>query len=152
MILVTDEIAKALESLSLFERDFRRLPDPEAKTLYVELLDTFVDGGDRRWWWEALKQEQTSIQFDDNKGFERIPLLVPDSRESVWFIAEEAQMPFYPIYEATPETITKVLGECYAFEYYIVPKSKEWLLCENHHGYVIGVGNAVKERLVRIAA
>lgn len=152
VMLVADEIDRARTSLSLPEGEFRRLPDPQARVIYSDLLVTFVDGDNRRWWWDAFKQKSTAVQFNDDKGFNRIPSIVPDSKEIVWFIAEDGMNAFYPVYEGTPEAITKVLGECYAFEYYIVPKSKQWLLCENHHGYVIGVGNVIEERLAKAIA
>jgi len=147
MILVTDEISEAINTLSLKESEFSRLPDNEAKALYYELLDTFVDGGERRWWWESFKNESASLEYEDNKGFERLAVIVPNPKEKVWFVAEEDQLPFYPIYEATTETIAKIISECYAFEYYIIPKTKAWLLCENHHNTVIGVGEIIVNKL-----
>lgn len=152
MDLVTEEIENAIRALSLSDKEFRKLPESEAESIYFELLETFVEGGNRRWWWEAFKNESKSINFEDHKGFERITAIVPNSKELVWFIAEEDQLPFYPVYEGTPEAITKVIGECYAFEYYIVQKNKEWLLCENHYNQVIGVGELVEQRLSQFAA
>lgn len=150
--MITDEIENAIKELSLSEGEFRQLPSQEAEPLYRELVNYFVEGGDRRWWWESFLKPSESVQFSDGKGFERITDIVPNKKENVWFVAEEDQLPFYPIYEATPETIQKVIGECYGFEYYIIPKSKEWLLCENHHDYVVGVGELVLSKLVQYAA
>ena len=53
------------------------------------------------------------------------------------FIAEETQLPFYLVYETTPEIVQKIIGECYGFKYYIIPKDKSWLLRENHYNRVI---------------
>lgn len=146
-MLVTEEIQHAIKELSLGDKDIRQVKTEEAKVLYFELLEEFVEGGDRRCWWESFKRESESVQFDDGKGFERIIYIVPDEHEIVWFVTEEDQLPFYPIYESTPKIIQRIIGECYAFEYYIVPKSKEWLLSENHHNYLIGVGKAIIEKL-----
>ena len=93
-----------------------------------------------------------SVHFSDGKGFERITEIIPDKNEKLWFVAEEDQLPFYPIYEATPESIQKVIGECYGFEYYIVPKTKEWLICDNHHNYLVGIGKVVIDKLVKYVA
>jgi hypothetical protein len=70
--------------------------------------------------------------------------LVPNAQEKVWFIVEEDQMPFYPIYDATPAAIAKIIPECYGFEYYLVPKDKNWIFCENHHDRLIAVGEPVE--------
>jgi hypothetical protein len=146
--LITEEINNAIKTLSLSEAEFHQLPNEKAEPLYYELLNTFVEGGNRRWWWESFSKPSKSVQFTNDKGFERISEIVPDKKEKVWFVAEEDQLPFYPIYEATPEIIQKIIGECYGFEYYIIPKSKEWLLCENHHNYLIGIGKAVIYRII----
>lgn len=60
---------------------------------------------------------------------------------------EDDKLPTYPILDATPDEIMKIIGECFAFEYYLVPKSKGWLICENHHGRVIGVGTEVIRKM-----
>jgi hypothetical protein len=49
MELVTDEIENAIRNLNLAESDIFRLPDNQAQTLYFDLLEKFVEGGDRRW-------------------------------------------------------------------------------------------------------
>ena len=69
MELVTDEIENAIQTLNLAENDILRVPDNQAETLYFDLLETFVEGDDRRWWWEAFKGESTSITFPDGNGF-----------------------------------------------------------------------------------
>ena len=147
MELVTAEIENALRKLGVPPESFRLLSDEEGSVLYQELFEEFVTGADRRWWWEAFSKPSSSKNFEDGRGFERIEELVPNPEERVWFVVEEDQLPFFPIYEATPNIIQKVIGECYAFEYYIIPKSKAWLLCENHHNLVIGVGKQISSRL-----
>jgi hypothetical protein len=54
--------------------------------------------------------------------------------------------------EASIEDIRDVIGECFGFEYYVVPKGLEWLLCENHHDILIAVGDAVRGRLIDMAS
>jgi hypothetical protein len=147
MDLVTKEIENALRVLSIPSESFRLLPDDQGAVLYQELLAEFVAGTDRRWWWEAFLKPSSSKTFEDGTGFEKITELVPKPNAMVWFVVEEDQLPFYPIYEATPAAIQQVIGECYGFEYYIIPKSKDWLLCENHHNRMIGVGNQITARL-----
>jgi hypothetical protein len=147
MELVTKGIERALSELAIPSESFRLLPNDEGSVLYKEILAQFVDGDDRRWWWESFSRPSSSRVYEDGKGFERITKLVPNPQDTVWFVVEEDQLPFFPIYEATPDSIQRVIGECYAFEYYIIPKSKDWLLCENHHNRVIGIGKEVTTRL-----
>jgi hypothetical protein len=139
---VIEEIENAIAKLKL-EKDVIRLDDGEVKTVYLDLLATFVEGGDRRWWWESFKLPSRSKGYEDGKGFERLTKMVPDSKEKLWFIAEDVQLPYFPIFEASAEDVVKIIGECFAYEYYLVPKHKRWLLCENHHDNIIGVGDEV---------
>ena len=142
MTEVVTEVENAIESLGL-SKDVIRLPDSETEKIYKELLSTFVEGGDRRWWWESFKMPSKSITFKDDKGFKQIPKYVPDYKEILWFVVEDDHSPYYPIYEASAENASKIIGECFGFEYYLVPKNKKWLLCENHHGRVIGIGDEI---------
>jgi hypothetical protein len=48
------------------------------------------------------------------------------------------------VYESRAEIIGFVVGECFAFEYYIIDKEKEWLLCENHYNLLIGIGEGLR--------
>jgi hypothetical protein len=142
MSQVTDEVDGAIARLGVRER-VRRVSDAEAERVNLDLLDTFVVGGDRRWWWEAFRGPTAARVFDDGSAFRRLVELVPNAMEECWFVVEDDDAPFYPVWEATPADAAHVIGECFAFEYYIVPKDKRWLLCENHHNRVVGVGEEV---------
>jgi hypothetical protein len=151
MSLVTEEIESAVSKLGLEAADIQHLSAEENKRLYGALVERFVNGGDRRWWWESFNEEEASHVFKDGMGFKRIPELVPDANEKLWFVVEEDQLEFYPIYETTAEVVSAVVGECYAFEYYLIPKDTSWLICENHHNRIIGVGNSVIKKLGEVA-
>lgn len=147
---IIDEIKSAIKVLGLEEQNIRPLTDKEAQLVYFDLFRTFVKGADRRWWWEAFKEKTESITFNDNLGFKRIVDIVPNKNESIWFVAEETQRPFYPVYETTPGIVQNIIAECYGFEYYIIPKDKSWLLCENHHNRLIGIGEPIKTNMCKI--
>ena len=147
MELITKEISEALNSLSIPADTFRLLSDVETEKIYKKLLSSFVSGADRKWWWESFSQPEFVLSLTDEKAFKNITSLVPNPEEVVWFVAEEDQLPFYPIYEACSSDIQKVIGECYGFEYYIASKKMDWMLCENHHNNFIGVGDAVIQNM-----
>ena len=99
------------------------------------------------WWWESFKAPSEYIHFVDGFGFEEVPNLVPNPNEVVWFVVEDTQSHCYPIFEATVSDAVKVIGECFAYEYYLIPKNKDWLICETHHNSVVGVGNEITSRI-----
>jgi hypothetical protein len=53
----------------------------------------------------------------------------------------------FPVYATTLAVAQQVIGECYAFEYYLVAKDLGWLLCANHHDLMMGLGG-VHDRLL----
>lgn len=149
MSQVLEEVKKAITLLGL-AKDVSLLKDDGA-SLYNSLVMHFVDGGDRRWWWEAFSYPSESLIYDDCKGFEHLNKFVPDPKEVVWFVVEDDQLPYYPIFEASTENVMKIIGECFAFEYYLVSRDKSWLLCENHHNRIIGVGKQVVSAIQRVS-
>jgi hypothetical protein len=147
---VRDEIQDAIQRLGLADSDIKLLPDEEGSKIYYNALSHFVLSGDRRWWWEDFRFPATTVQVTDQAGFSYIEKIVPNKKEKVWFFAEDDQQPFYPIYEAIPEAVQSVIGECYGFEYYLIAKDFGWLLCENHHDYVIAIGTEVERNLSQL--
>lgn len=149
MDFVTAEIERAIEKLGLPPEAMRRLPTVESEAVYFAALRHFVSSGDRVWWWEDFKEPAVSLVYEAGDAWRHLGDLVPDRNESVWFIAEDDHLPHYPVFETTPKVASSVLGECYAFEYYLIPKNFGWLVCENHHNVLLGIGAEVEWRLRR---
>lgn len=143
---VKDEIRAAIERLGLSSDVFRELPDDEAERIYFSALRRFVPEGEPRWWWVHFSSS-AAVDFPAGDGWRHIPEIVPDANEHVWFIVEDNSLRFYPVYDATPSAICAVIAECYGFEYYIVQRGFQWLLCETHHNRIIGAGEVVEKRL-----
>ncbi|WP_428330653.1 DUF6756 family protein [Mucilaginibacter sp.] len=140
---VKDNFEEAIKTLNLSADIVNRLNNEANQKLYLELLDRFVDGGDRRWWWEAFK---TSFRFPDyDYPAEHLIKIIPDLKKKVWIMIEDDQLPFYPIYEIQTLYIPLLIDECFfEFEYYVIDKDMEWLICVNHHNYLIGVGHQLQ--------
>ena len=137
---VTKEIETALKELNIDSGLFRRLGKEENEQLYKKLLSRFVNSGDRRWWWEDFKLP--SYQFEEHPDkLIQLKELLENVKDNVWFMPEDDENNFYPIYDADPKLIPDILGECSFFEYYIIGKNENWLICENHHDYLIGVNS-----------
>ena len=143
---VKDEIRTAIVKLGLISNVFREISDEEAERIYWRALRQFVPEGEPRWWWEYFAA-CTRVDFPEGDGWRYIAGFVPDPSEQVWFIVEDVSLPFYPVYEAEASVIPEVIGECYGFEYYIVQKEFQWLLCETHHDAMIAVGETVERKL-----
>jgi hypothetical protein len=139
---VTSEVEQAIKTLNLSQEIIYRTERAFNESLYHELLAKFVDGKDRRWWWEVLKDSFGFVKLDYPP--DHLNELIPDLQQNVWFMIEDDRENVYPIYDVKPQYIGKILSECFGFEYYIIDKKQTWLLCENHHKYLIGVGETLK--------
>ena len=89
----------------------------------------------------------------DAQGYRYLTTLLPRG-EVVWFLAEDKDQKktgSYWLYEGKVGAFSAVIAELPAFEYYLIGKDYSWLLCENHHGVLIGVGQLAIERLQSFA-
>ena len=149
---VIHEITKAIATLQLDQNAVRQLSPDESEATYCEALRKFVSSGDRRWWWESFHKPCTSALFKSGDGWRHLPQITPNPDELVWFIAEDSELPYNPVFETSPLIASQIIGECYGFEYYLVSKDYSWLVCENHHNVVFAVGNEVEARLLAATA
>lgn len=138
-----DEFEKAIITLDLGTDTVSKLHDELNRELYFELLSHFVESGDRRWWWEDFKSWFIFKKID--QPHQHLPEIMPDLSKKVWLMLEDDQKTYFPIYDIEPLMISKLLDECFGFEYYVISKDLDWLLCETHHRDLIGVGKKIKE-------
>ncbi len=142
---VNAEISEAKKILGLKDLDISLLDKKTNEKLYYDLLDYFLKSGDRQWWWEDFSKE--CFNFKSNKyHFKQLTSIIPDLDKEVWFMVEDDYEDYYPIYKCNPRIIGDILGECFAFEYYVISKDMNWLICENHHNRLFGIGDLVREK------
>jgi hypothetical protein len=96
--------------------------------------------------------DSVSAQFIDGRGYERLPEIVPPNSGHVWFVAVDNALDSVAIYNGTIESIRRIIGESYGFEYYIVDPKFQWLVLENHHDVVVALGSLVVDRLNKLIA
>jgi hypothetical protein len=150
--MIADEIETVRGTLGLQEEEFRRLPEAEALQIHKESEAQFVKTPGKRWWWDHFRARPARAAFHDQHAYERITQIVPDARARAYLIpaSEAGKNPL--VYACTVQAAQRVLGECYAFEYYLVAANWEWLLCENHHGVLMAIGEPAETRLRALAS
>jgi len=103
------------------------------------------------WWWENLKKDSISLSFPNNDAWKYLQVII-DKNEKVWFVAGDTKRDSAKLwlFEGKIEQIQQIIGQLYHFEYYLVSKKYEWLLAENHHGALIGLGT-IKDELLSLS-
>lgn len=101
-----------------------------------------------RWWWEHLTEPALAIRPND--PVQTLQHVIP-ANEQVWFLAEDwshtkSDGQFW-LYESTIEAICKLVNASRAFEFYVVSKKLSWLICVNHHEYVVASGQQMVSSL-----
>lgn len=104
------------------------------------------------WLWESLRPPVSCLTPAEPVIALRSVL---PARESVWFVAEDADSPAKSIgnfwlYEATTDAVCSLLPELPHFEYYVVSKKCDWLVCENHHGLLIASGEPMSSLVTQL--
>jgi hypothetical protein len=137
-----DDITLALKNRPDIDFEFVRLHQ------YEEILHRFAEhflikgrsSLKHEWLWDGqFRHEVTSSQPQDIiASLEKV--LSPMDR--YWFLVSDdsAKHTTFWVADATGSGIISVLKEMYQFEYYIVDRKMNWLLCENHHGMLIEAG------------
>lgn len=146
------DIEEAVKALNLPPSDFRLVSFHEYEPILMSILDRFTTLGkkglnDHRWS-DSFKEPSCSVYLEDTPGV--LKELIPP-QEDVWFVIEDwkgtkRQGKFW-LYEGKISAIIEVIREMHSFEYYIVSKKFEWLLGEDHHGVLIGVGHSITEKI-----
>jgi hypothetical protein len=147
-----DTLTETAKSLAFDAKRFRLLGPHEYESVLKAVTEQFLNVGtqgiDYYWWWENFKGKTAS--FHASNAYKLLPQLLPRN-QAMWFIAEDGskKKACFWVYEADADAITQVVSASYQFEYYVVSKKRDWLLCENHHEVLVAVGEPMIEVLNR---
>lgn len=140
------EVSKALKNIGCSRDDFGLVNIIHWNGIEKRIAARFLHNGIRdmkyRWWWEHLNEPVISL----------LPYYVPDTilsivpnSEKVYFIFEDNDK--FWIYEGYVHAFHKLVSELYCFEYYVVSKKLNWMVCENHHACLIASGNEMVNKI-----
>ena len=137
-------------------KSFRQLPGQRALKLLDRILGAFTVGGLRNrkamWLWEDFRGPEFSVQgphdLDDL-------LSLGPGETPVWLVVEDRHRAkrgtAFWIFEGTLASTIATLSNSFCIEFYIVGRSFDWLIAENHHEYLIAVGDRAVAALKRLA-
>lgn len=121
------------------------------------MLETFTTlgpgGKDHLWLWEQFKEPSFALRVHPGHDL-LLRLISPEER--VWFITEDwdgaKKDDNFWVFEGEAGAVQAVLEELPLFEYDVVDQNCAWLLCENHHNLLIGVGRPMVDRMKGLAS
>lgn len=149
---LAQDYADAQQRAGVAPGEFRRVPNDAADNIVRCVEERFVKPSayGTRWWWNGGFCSRGVGVYFKGPGFKRLPSLLPKSDLPLWLLINErtrlsatlnvATDETVLIYESTADSIRKVLDESVHIEYYLVPPTYAWLVCENHHNLFIALG------------
>lgn len=143
-------INQAIRQLGLSPDVCVQLSPSHAEDLVQRFLTRFTGGVRPGFWWEQLTGTKASLHLPGGHGLDRLLQIVPEPISAVWVVTFWGDGP--EVFDSTPKAIATVFAECSAFEYFVVPRDLSWLVGENHHDFLIAVGEPVVSRLRMLAS
>ncbi|MBK8070813.1 MAG: hypothetical protein IPK34_01805 [Ramlibacter sp.] len=137
-LLDSEHIDAGIRQLGLAE-DVVRLERADAEAVVKRAETAFLDSGGGSWW-DRFHEPTATAQFEDDRAFERLATFSPSPDRPCYLIVDVEEVP--AVYLLKPDLATRVLAESPFMEYCLVGETFTWLLCENHHGALIGCGTA----------
>lgn len=111
---------------------------PEAARHIIEQAkQSFVTGGNPVWWWDSLKVLSEGFHYPEGDGFRHVTEYVPPGEERCWLVVEGDNGGPEHVLDVAVQVVPQIIGECFAFEYYLIGQDFGWLVAENHHNVVI---------------
>jgi hypothetical protein len=130
-----EEIIQAAKDLGLTPDEFSQCNTERAREIVQEAQDTFVIGNPRAWWM-SLKHPFESFDYPLGRGFDKILNHVPTGVQRCWLIPETEEKELR-VFDVNVGYMSRLLGLCTYFEYYLVGKTFDWVLIENDHNQII---------------
>ena len=138
------EVDRSRRDLGLVER-LRAVPLPEAERLYKEIEQRFSLRPGTRWIWEHLAPPSDSRHISQ-PAFIHLPVLCSsESSDVIFFPGSDGED--VCAYIGCIHDVTKVIGDCFGFEYIVVDPQFTWIVGENHHDVLFAAGEMAVGRL-----
>lgn len=143
MYETANKLQKAAHEMGIGPDKFRQVGPDRWRDILKQVFQRFTNTYrfDVTWLWSHLKSEGCAVQTED--GLKYIgSLFKPEVK--VWVLFEDwdrkKEHGNYWVYEGTYGATVAVLNNMQGIEYYIVDRNFNWMILENHHNVIIGVG------------
>ena len=148
------EIEKIRHNFSITDAQFTPIALNEWQAVERSIFDKFVKTGPGRqlpvWLWGNFKMDSYALQIKSPGGI--LSELI-DQDELVWFFVNETvdEKDKFWYYRGFVKYIEVIINEAQSLdELNWVSKKFEWMICFNHHNFLIATGSQMPEKLKAI--
>jgi len=139
---ILEAVNQAIRMLQTNVSSIHQLSDEAASQLVKSIHEVFANNNSR-WLWDSLNYPIARAYYEDGQGFKHLLQYVPANTPNVWFLIVDDEDHSSSIFDIHPFLVPLILSECYYFEYYLIDKNLEWLICENDHNEIIYAVNNI---------
>jgi hypothetical protein len=125
------------EAVTTLQFQLVRLPSEESREVLRQLRQKYADSASELPLWETISESESRKRVD---GWMDVCEYVGDS--PCLLVTEKDGPDAYRI--SSGRDLCRLLSECPGFEFYVTNDVYDYLLCHNHHDYLIGAGQSAE--------
>ncbi|MBK8393857.1 MAG: hypothetical protein IPL26_01235 [Leptospiraceae bacterium] len=149
------EIEKLRKEMNISLDDFKPIGINQWQEIQKTIEKNFVKlthyTNKFHWYWACFSQDSYSIQckIHPHKYLDKV---FEKENDLLFFVSDQVhETPKFWFYKGKLPAIQKIIEESYCIgEYYFASERMDWLLCVNHHHYLIGTGDDMVERIKQL--
>lgn len=141
--------------LGLGAEDFRQVGPDRWQEVLRSILERFTVtcNHSQTWLWDDLKLPGVSAQIPD--ALDRLDAFIAYDTK-IWLLLEDwdgtKQHGNYWLFEGLYGAVVRILRNMHGIEYYLIDRRLQWMLVENHHEVLIGVGEPAESFVAGLKA
>ena len=153
MYETANKVLESVRELEITSEAFRQVSPNQWESILKSIFEEFATTSNTSatWLWENLKKQGVRFQTENSLNY-IVSLFEPET--NVWILFEDwdrtKRNGNYWLFEGNYGTTIDVLNNMHGLEYYIVDKKMHWMIIENHHDILIGVGKPAESRLLEL--
>lgn len=135
MLNINNEIIRASISLGI---SFSEVSQEKTKLIIGQIINKYCNSKKYKFLWEGFIEK---AEINDNDAWRLVKKIVGNEETLMFFNPEDEKSAFIFL---NGEDIEAVLSETFGFEFYLTNKAMDYVICFNHHNFLIGCGRAIE--------
>jgi hypothetical protein len=140
-----------LEELSTYSNQvggIYTLSEDAVGLILEDVMEFFIRDPDCIYWWQSLKLTCQYHHYGAQNGLDSLMSIVCNrvqDQDLLYLVVTDDEVPPWPIFAGPIKEIVQLLQSCRFFEYFIVPKSMNWILFDTHMNELVFADRVISD-------
>ena len=130
---IRKEIIRAAKKLGIEVSEFTQ---SESLSIINQIIAKYAGGKKGAFLWENFVEHR--VLSKDPEAWKLLSGII-GKKKTIMFFNPEDELSAFKLNNGND--LVAILGETFGFEFYLTDESMDYVLCFNHHDYLIGCGN-----------